>query len=111
LRGCGAGGDGVGVQYVTADHLGSTRLVTDASGGPTECHDYQPFGVDLLAMQGSVRYGIPGYSTDTVRQKFTSQERVTETGLDCFGARYLSSAQGRFQACIHLDLAIGRKRD
>ena len=30
-----AGGDGVGEQYVTADHLGSTRLVTDGSGSGT----------------------------------------------------------------------------
>jgi len=27
---------------------------------------------------------------------FTSKERDAETGLDYFGARYLSSAQGRF---------------
>jgi RHS repeat-associated protein len=29
-------------------------------------------------------------------QKFTGKERDAETGLDYFGARYLSSAQGRF---------------
>ena len=27
---------------------------------------------------------------------FTSKERDAETGLDCFGARYISAAQGRF---------------
>jgi RHS repeat-associated protein len=31
-----------------------------------------------------------------VRQKFTAKERDDETGLDYFGARYLSSVQGRF---------------
>jgi RHS repeat-associated protein len=31
-----------------------------------------------------------------VRQKFTSKERDSETGLDYFGARYFSSVQGRF---------------
>lgn len=29
-------------------------------------------------------------------QKFTGKERDGETGLDCFGARYFSGAQGRF---------------
>jgi RHS repeat-associated protein len=31
-----------------------------------------------------------------VRQKFTGKERDAETGLDYFGARYFSGAQGRF---------------
>jgi len=31
-----------------------------------------------------------------VGQKFTGKERDAETGLDFFGARYMSSAQGRF---------------
>lgn len=41
------------------------------------------------------------YTTDTVRQKFTGQERDTQTdgtltGLDYFQARYYSPVQGRF---------------
>ena len=36
----------------------------------------------------------PGYDYPTV--KFTSKERDSETGLDFFGARYMSSAEGRF---------------
>jgi len=31
-----------------------------------------------------------------VRQEFTGKERDAETRLDFFGARYMSSAQGRF---------------
>lgn len=31
-----------------------------------------------------------------MRQQFTSKERDAESGLDFFGARYFSSAQGRF---------------
>ena len=38
-----------GTEYVTADHLGSTRLVTNAGGTPVACHDYLPFGEELLA--------------------------------------------------------------
>jgi RHS repeat-associated protein len=33
---------------------------------------------------------------DDVLHKFTSKERDSETGLDFFGARYFSSAEGRF---------------
>jgi len=33
---------------------------------------------------------------DAVMEKFTSKERDAESGLDFFGARYMSSAQGRF---------------
>ncbi|MGH8247959.1 MAG: hypothetical protein ACREUU_16175, partial [Gammaproteobacteria bacterium] len=38
-----------GAQYLTADHLGSTRLVTDAWGVPVRSYDYLPFGEDLPA--------------------------------------------------------------
>lgn len=84
-----------GTQYLAADHLGSTRLVTDGSGNlPANggCHDYMPFGVEL---QGTVRGSCFG-GADAVVHKFTGKERDAETGLDFFGERYFSSAQGRF---------------
>jgi len=41
--------------------------------------------------------GIAGHgSSTTIRQMFAGKERDAETGLDYFGARYFSSAQGRF---------------
>jgi len=47
-------------------------------------------------MQGA-RTTAQGYGmNDGVRQQFTAKERDNETGLDYFGARYYSSAQGRF---------------
>ena len=58
-------------------------------------HDYLPFGEELPAGVGG-RTTAQGYSGDNVRQKFTSQERDNETGLDYFGARYFSSLHGRF---------------
>src|SRR5205807_4794685 len=58
-----------------------------------------PPGVTLpgmASMQGG-RTTAQGYGMhDGVRQQFTSKERDNETGLDYFGARYYSSAQGRF---------------
>jgi RHS repeat-associated protein len=85
-----------GVRYLTVDALGSTRMVTDGSGARVECHDYLPFGVELTQSIGS----RPScYTTDGVKLKFTGKERDglgENNGLDYFGARYFSGAQGRF---------------
>src|SRR5208283_972420 len=92
-----------GTDYLTADTLGSTRLITDATGNPTRCIDYLPFGEEIpTGVDGrSGCYGSltsPQYPTtpDVAAQKFTGKERDAETGLDFFEARYFSSAQGRF---------------
>jgi RHS repeat-associated protein len=83
-----------GRQYLTADHLGSTRLVTSATGGDMKCSDYLPFGEELG--QGINGRGTCYAAFTDPRQKFTGKERDAETGLDYFGARYMSAAQGRF---------------
>ena len=90
----GSGGGGSGLQYLVADHLGSTRLVV---GAQMSCHDYTPFGEEIGEGVGG-RNGCYG-TGDGVTQKFTGKERgnsTTEGGLDYFGARYFSGAQGRF---------------
>jgi RHS repeat-associated protein len=83
--------------------LGSTRLVTDASGNPVRCIDYAPFGEEIPSgvngrtgcyeALASPPYPAP---SDVESLKFTGKERDAETGLDYFGARYFSGAQGRF---------------
>uniref|UniRef100_Q02AI2 Cell well associated RhsD protein n=1 Tax=Solibacter usitatus (strain Ellin6076) TaxID=234267 RepID=Q02AI2_SOLUE len=35
--------------YLSADHLGSTRAMTDSSGNVIERYDYLPFGEDIFA--------------------------------------------------------------
>ncbi len=56
-----------------------------------------PPGVVLPGVPQGGRTTAQGYGMyDGVRQQFTSKERDNETGLDYFGARYYSSAQGRF---------------
>ena len=89
-----------GTSYLTADHLGSTRLVTDASGAVKKCYDYFPFGEDIAVgtggRSGCFANGIYPSNADTLAEKFTGKERDSETGLDYFGARYFSSAQGRW---------------
>ena len=91
----GSSTDTTKVKYTTADHLGSPRVITYGDGSVFSRHDYLPFGEEIPAGvngRSSALYGV----NDGVRQKFTSKERDTETGLDYFGARYLSSGQGRF---------------
>ncbi|WP_321475968.1 RHS repeat-associated core domain-containing protein [uncultured Paludibaculum sp.] len=90
-----------GRQYLTVDALGSTRVVTDQNKAvvPGERHDYMPFGGALLSTQNG-RTTTLGYGVDeapaSLATLFTSKERDAETGLDYFGARYFSAAQGRF---------------
>jgi RHS repeat-associated protein len=80
-------------KYVGLDHLGSTRLVLKANGSGVGMvdsrHDYLPFGEEVPD-RGA------GYGDAAVVVKFTGKERDAETGLDYFGARYLSSGLGRF---------------
>ena len=83
--------------YLTWDHLGSTRLVTDGSGNVVERHDFLPFGEEI-AVSGATdpRYGA-GYSGSSwLTRKFTGAERDYESLLDFLQARYLASMQGRF---------------
>jgi len=95
----------LGTEYLSADHLGSTRLITSAAntlengvspggaGTPMECQDYLPFGelipagVDgrtgcypAMASPPNPQYPSPPDPTgDTM--KFTGKERDAQTGL------------------------------
>jgi len=81
-------GAGIYPQYVTTyyqgDQIGSARLLTSAEGWPVQSYTFYPFGQDAAA------------STNPNHYKFTGKERDAESGLDYFGARYYSSAMGRF---------------
>ncbi len=86
--------------YTVLDHLGSTRMLTDANGSSTVTrYDYLPFGQELLASTNGRTTGM-GYlgSADGTNPKFTGKNRDGETFLDWFEVRYMSGAQGRFQS-------------
>jgi RHS repeat-associated protein len=86
-----------GTQYRHIDHLGSTRLVVDANGTPipSGCHDFRPFGEELLAgTNGRSAPCFPSSSTQGLR--FTGKEHDDETRLNFFAGRYYSGTQGRF---------------
>ncbi|MCX6611624.1 MAG: hypothetical protein NTW74_12330, partial [Acidobacteria bacterium] len=89
----GVGSGTSGPEFLTGDHLGSVRLVTDGAGAVKQRRDYGPFGEEL---ETASRTAILGYGTGGQRHRFTGKERDLETGLDYFGARYLASAQGRW---------------
>jgi YD repeat-containing protein len=88
--------DTAATRYLTTDHLGSTRVITDASRTVVECKDYLPFGDEIVASSQNGRNGISCYGADLARQKFTGYERDSESRLDFAQARYYSWAAGRF---------------
>jgi len=85
-----------GTRFRIGDHLGSTRLLFDASGNVLQRFDYLPFGEELLTSSRTpaLKYGV----ASIVKQRFTGQMRDAETNLDYFNARYLSPNQGRFMS-------------
>jgi RHS repeat-associated protein len=78
-------GSGNTVFYYFSDHLGSASVVTNATGTIVEESDYYPFGGERVIT-----------NSDPNQYKFTGKERDGESGLDYFGARYLSANLGRF---------------
>ncbi len=87
-----------GVEYRTTDHLSSTRVVTNDSGGVIARRDFFPFGEEIPEGWGD-RSLVTGYTTSPVfAQEFTAKERDDESGLDYFLARYYRSSLGRFNS-------------
>ena len=87
------------VSYLTSDHLGSPRIITDEAGIVVSRHDYLAFGDEVTEKLGNVggRLASQGYGTpDDVRKQYTGYERDKESGLDYAQARYYNSNHGRF---------------
>lgn len=82
------------IQYYHVDHLGSTRLKTNSTGGVVYESNYEPFGVSS-GESGDEDYRYTGKPEDT-------------TGLYYFGARYYDPDTGRF---ITRDTVFGSLSD
>ena len=78
--------NGTGAQYYHGDHLGSTRIMTDATGTKIQDCTFNPFGEQVIC--------LPDNASNHYR--FTGKEHDNESGLDDFGARYFSSSMGRW---------------
>jgi RHS repeat-associated protein len=68
--------------FYHSDHLGSSMLITDASGNVTQQLDYLPYGEVFLEKRANVDYHTP--------YKFNGKELDEETGLYYYGARYMN---------------------
>ena len=79
--------DGEGIQYFSKDHLGSSTVVTDASGNIVEQADYRPFGENRF---------YTGTASTPTPYKYTDQELDPSTGLYNYDARHYDPAIGRF---------------
>lgn len=89
------------ISYMTGDHLGSPRIITDKAGSVKSRRDFMPFGEDIFVGVGG-RTGDIGQkyssSADDIRQKFTGYQKDTETSLDFAEARMYENRHGRFTA-------------
>lgn len=76
--------------YYHGDQIGSARLLTAGGGWAVWSGTYTPFGQEIN----------PAQINPPNSYKFTGKERDEEEGsyLDYFGARYYSSAMGRFMS-------------
>lgn len=75
-------GDGT-TYFVHADHLDSTRLLTNVNQSIADSYDYVPFGEGL-------------YGGGVTQHRFTGYERDIETGKDYARARYYAAPAASF---------------
>ncbi|QQS32978.1 MAG: RHS repeat-associated core domain-containing protein [Acidobacteriota bacterium] len=83
------------VSYLTTDHLGSPRVVSDQLGAVKDRKDYSAFGEETISAQ---RQSALGYTAagDELRKGYTGYEKDNESGLDFAQARYYNSTHGRY---------------
>lgn len=79
--------------YLTNDHLGSPRVITDQTGKVTSRRDFLPFGEDVFSPQRTPQLG---YQPDNIRQGFTGYLDDEESGLEFAEARMYATQHGRF---------------
>jgi len=87
--------------YLTTDHLGSPRVITDKQGNVISRRDFMPFGEEIFAGVGgrdAVNQKYSSSGIDNIRQRFTGYEKDVETELDFAEARMYQNKHGRFTA-------------
>ena len=82
------------VSYLTQDHLGSQRIVTNENGAVTDRKDYAAYGDETISAQ---RTSGVGYTTaQEPRKNYTGYEKDMESGLEFAQARFYNSTHGRY---------------
>ncbi len=82
------------VSYLTQDHLGSPRVITNKYGIVTTRQDYTAFGEETITANRQTGLGYTGQ--DELRKGYTGYEKDDESGLDFAQARYYNASHGRF---------------
>ena len=85
--------DPLGLHFQLTDWLGNRRVQTNAFGQVEETWANAPFGDYLTPYYPA---SSPSTADDATEHHFTGKERDVESGLDYFGARYVSSSIGRW---------------
>jgi RHS repeat-associated protein len=86
------------IYYVHSDQIGSSDVMTTASGTISEVTDYYPFGGVRLDERNN------GFNEP---KKFTGHEYDMDTGLNYFGARYQDGSRGQFVSQDPVFTALG----
>lgn len=82
------------ISYLTTDHLGSPRIITNENGTVKDRKDYSAFGEESTSAQ---RSSNSEYSAaDQLRKTYTGYEKDGESGLEFAQARYYNAGHGRF---------------
>jgi RHS repeat-associated protein len=84
------------VSYLTTDHLGSPRVITDQNGAVISRKDFTAFGEEVTSSQRVGGTNGNGYDPPNVRQDYTGYQKDNESGLEFAQARYYNTGHGRF---------------
>jgi RHS repeat-associated protein len=87
--------------YIHPDHLGSTNIVTDASGTVVQTLDYYPFGTSRISTSTG--------GADSAR-KYIGQFS-DPSSLDYLNARYYDGSRGQFLSQDPVFLGDPKKQD
>jgi RHS repeat-associated protein len=88
----------IAASYYLDDHLGTTQMELSSGGWPVWSGAFTPFGQEIINGTTTNYIGAQPADGTAMRYKFTGKERDAESGLDYFGARYLSSSMGRWMS-------------
>ena len=86
--------------YIHPDHLGSTNVVTNASGTVVQTLDYYPYGSPRIKS-----------GSDVSQRKYIGQMYDEASGLNYLNARYYAAAQGQFISQDPVFWEIGLSQD
>jgi RHS repeat-associated protein len=99
--------DNPSTNYMTTDHLGTPRVITNELGQVKSRRDFMPFGEELTINVGERSQGLKYGTADEIRQKFTGYQKDSETQLDFAEARMYENRYAKFTAVDPL-LASGK---